>query len=582
MGAAEAGEIVVGDGETLWTRWNTVAARQPDGEAVVWVRAGEPSRRWQWRELLAAARGYAGWLKGAGVRPGEICALVIRHHADFFPLYMGVEAAGAIPAVLAYPNSRLHPENFREGLSGMARKSGLDWVLTEEELGSEIAALATGTNTTVRGILFPFGDAGGQGGARVDPGEGAGTHAAAANPEGPCLLQHSSGTTGLQKAVVLSHRAVLEHVERYGRSISLRPDDRIISWLPLYHDMGLIAALHLALASGVTTVQIDPFEWVQAPVLLLEQIAAERGTLTWVPNFALNLMADRIQDDEMDGIRLDSLRMIVNCSEPVRAESYAKFVARFERHGLRREAMASCYAMAETTFAVTQSEPGRPPASTQANRAALAAGVVRKAAQDEDARLCVSSGRPIEGCAVRVEDELGNVLADGAAGELVVASVSLFDRYRGDAEKTAEVLCEGWYRTGDLGFVLDGEVFIIGRKKDIIIVAGKNLFPEDIEDAVGAVSGVLPGRVVAFGVDDAVLGTETVAVVAETPLGARPERDALRRRIVEAGMAADASISTVYLVPPRWLIKSSAGKPSRKANRERIERLGSEAKEAFR
>jgi fatty-acyl-CoA synthase len=549
-------------GGTLWKRWNDVASRRSGGEAVVWVRDGEPSRRWSWGQLLDAARGYAAWLRAAGVSPGQVCAVVVRHHAEFYPLYMGIEAAGAIPAVLAYPNARLHPEKFRDGLRGMARKSGLDWVLTERELGPEIAALATGSDATVRGVLFPL--------AERDTARSVPSVAPDARENDPCLLQHSSGTTGLQKAVVLSHRAVLEHVDAYGRSIGISAVDKIVSWLPLYHDMGLIAALHLPLASGITTVQIDPFEWVQAPVLLLQQIASEGGTLTWVPNFALNLMADRIGDDELEGVRLDSLRMIVNCSEPVRAESQEKFAARFESYGLRRGALASCYAMAETTFAVSQSEPGQEPASFRASRAALSAGAVWEAVWGEEARTCVSSGQPIPGCQVRVEDVGGNVLPDNAVGELVVASGSLFDGYRGDAAKTAEVLAGGWFRTGDLGFTRDGEVFVIGRKKDIIIVAGKNLFPEDIEDAVSAVPGLLPGRVVAFGVDDPALGTETVAVVAETPIEEKLERDALRRRIVEAGMAVDAPISEVYLVPPRWLIKSSAGKPSRKANRERV------------
>jgi acyl-CoA synthetase (AMP-forming)/AMP-acid ligase II len=176
----------------------------------------------------------------------------------------------------------------------------------------------------------------------------------------------------------------------------------------------------------------------------------------------------------------------------------------------------------------------------------------------------------IEGCEVRIVGENGDDGEAQAVGEIVVRSPSLFDGYRNQPEKTAAVLSDGWYRSGDLGFLADGELFVVGRQKDVIVVAGKNIYPEDVEDAVGAVAGILPGRVVAFGEDDQQLGTERIAVIAESEVADREARSALRRRVVEAGMWVDVAIVRVYLVPPRWLIKSSAGKPSRRANRERV------------
>ena len=548
--------------ESLWERWQKHAASHPGREAIVHWVAGEPPYRWSWAALVESAVGFGHRLADQGVGAGDVCAIVVRHHRDFYPLYMGIVSLGALPAVLAYPNARLHPEKFRQGLAGMASRSGLDWILTERELTPVVGPLVAGEASTIRGLLFP-----------LDANDGSDTNATrrppapAASPDAPCLLQHSSGTTGLQKAVMLSHRAVLEHVLRYGAAIALTPDDRVASWLPLYHDMGLIAAFELPLAFGTPTVQLDPFEWVTAPVLLLEAISAERATLTWLPNFAYNLMADRIHDDDLSGVRLDSLRMVINCSEPVRAESHDKLHARFAPYGLKREALAASYAMAETTFAVTQTTPGEEAKRVQVDRDELASGRLTFTDDTRRARECVSSGRVISGCELRVLGANGEAVAGGAIGELSVRSVSLFSGYRNNPEKTAEVLKDGWYATGDYGFLHSGELYVIGRKKDIIIVAGKNIYPEDIEDAIGRVPGVLPGRVVAFGIDDPRAGTEEICVVAESAEDA--DRKKLRLAIVQEGMRIDVTIGRVYLVPPRWLIKSSAGKPSRSANKER-------------
>jgi fatty-acyl-CoA synthase len=549
--------------ETLWERWTSNARRTPDREAIVHWVAGEKPFRWTWRELVDRAERFGHALREAGVRPGDVCATLIRHQPMFYPLYMAISAIGAIPSVLAYPNPRLHPEKLVQGLTGMSRRSGLGWVLTERELEPAVRPLVEAPGTTVRGLLFPLE-------WTVDGPQQAPFVPADAEPAGPCLLQHSSGTTGLQKAVVLSHAAVLEHARDYAESIALGPADRIASWLPLYHDMGLIAAFHVPLAFSVPVVILDPFEWVRAPVLLLEAISRERATLSWLPNFAYNLLADRVHDADLDGVRLDSVRMLVNCSEPVRAESHARMLGRFRRCGLRAGAFGACYAMAETTFAVTQTAPGAMARTVVVDREALSQGTAVPPTAPDRARMCVSSGTPIPGCEVHVESEDGARLGDGRVGELVVESRSLFDGYHNLPEDTAAVLSEGRYRTGDLGFRMAGEVFVVGRKKDIIIVAGRNLYPEDIEDAVGAVPGVLPGRVVALGVPDEALGTEQVWVIAESNSHGTEREEVLRIAIQMAGMAIDVTFARVFVAPPRWLVKSSAGKPSRQANRERL------------
>jgi acyl-CoA synthetase (AMP-forming)/AMP-acid ligase II len=385
----------------------------------------------------------------------------------------------------------------------------------------------------------------------------------------PFLLQHSSGTTGLQKAVVLSHRAVLEHVKRYSKAIKLSEKDKVVSWLPFYHDMGLIAAFHMPLIYGIPSVQIDPFQWVSAPSVFFNAISDEKCTIAWLPNFAYNFMADRVSDEDMKNTRLDSMRMFINCGEVVRADSHNKFLHRFQKYGVKRESLAACYAMAETTFAVTQTTPGIEAPSVTMNRD-VSSKRINKVEDNNLAKICVSSGKPISGCSLKIVDKNGKELPEGKVGRIIISSVSLFDGYRNNPQKTQLALKDGWYLSGDLGFYHQGEYFVVGREDDVIIVAGNNIYPEDIEEGVSKVPGIIPGRVVAFGVDNQQLGTQDICVVAETVIENETEKEPLKLNVMQAGMSVDVTILRVYLVRPRWLIKSSSGKLSRRVNRDRI------------
>ena len=558
------------EGETLWERWQYFAQTIPDQEAIIHWNAVEEPVRWTYSSLIETANKFSVYLKSIGIKKGDVCAIIIRHNPYFYPLYMGITGIGALPSVLAYPNPRLHPEKFSQGLEGMALRSGLDWILTETALEEMILPFVENEATTVNELYFPM---------EWDLEREVNSKSvhelsdirAEIKPEEPMLLQHSSGTTGLQKPVALSHEAILKHVKNYGKSINISADDKVASWLPLYHDMGLIAAFHVPLASGIPSIQIDPFEWVLAPILLFMATSEEKATLTWLPNFAYNLMADKLSNEEMEDISLKSLRMVCNCSEPVRSESHKKFIERFEQFGFNRNALAAMYAMAETTLAVSQTTSGEQAEEVSVDREMLANGTVVLADDNSKARVCVSSGKLLNECSLKIVDEFRNDLPADSVGEIVVKSVSMFSGYRNYPEKTVEVLDEdGWYYTGDIGFVIDEDLYVIGRKKDIIIVAGNNIYPEDVEDIVSKVDKVIPGRIIAFGEDDLELGTEQVSVIAETKLDAEDEFDKLRVAILRAGMEINVNIHSVYLVPPRWLIKSSSGKPSRKANRERI------------
>ncbi|MBF0216886.1 MAG: AMP-binding protein [Candidatus Omnitrophica bacterium] len=549
--------------------WQNHAIRYPGNEAIVhWDALGEPFR-WTYGSLLDVSDTIACSLIRSGIETGDVCALILRHNKFFYPTYLAIAAIGAIPAVLAYPNARLHPDKFVHGMSGMLERSGLDWILTEKDLAPVIDPLTAAGQNRIKGILFPLEWTGS---ARTGNRNSLpiGKRRDTLDNASPFLLQHSSGTTGLQKAVVMSNKAILDHVNNYSAAIGLSQHDKVVNWLPLYHDMGLIAAFILPLAFGIPSIQLDPFQWVTAPSILLHAVTREKATLAWMPNFAYVFLADRIPDDELDGVDLSSIRMLINSSEVVRGESHEKFFNRFVKYGFRRSALSTCYAMAEATFAVTQTPPGSDAVSLAVDSQALAKRKVLPARGVGPSKLCVSSGKPIPGCSVKISDKDGTEMPDDRIGTVLIRSDSLFDGYMNDPEKTRLSKRDGWYISGDLGFIHDGECFVIGREDDVIINAGRNIFPEDVEDAVNTVPGVIPGRVVAFGVEDAATGTEKVCLAAETPYLTEKEKEALKLAVKIAGMAVDVTIQEVYLVPPRWLIKSSSGKPSRKTNMARI------------
>jgi acyl-CoA synthetase (AMP-forming)/AMP-acid ligase II len=387
------------------------------------------------------------------------------------------------------------------------------------------------------------------------------------------LLQHSSGTTGLQKGVALSHAAVLRQLAAYLPALEFSTQDVIVSWLPLYHDMGLIAGFLLPILAGAKLVMLSPFEWVRAPWLLLQAVSSYHGTLSWLPNFAYNFSAARIPDRELAGVDLSSWRAVINCSEPMAAESHRMFTNRFRAWGLRENALATCYAMAENVFAVSQGGIGEAVRIDRVDGEVLARQALARPAESSSARVVevVSAGPPLRNCELRVVDPDGSPRPDREVGELVLHSDCMLDGYFNRPDATAEALRDGWYRTGDLGYLAEGEVFITGRKKDLMIVGGKNIFPQDIEALINQVPGVHPGRVVVFGIFNPALGTEEVAAVVETDPRSRGDPARLSLAIRETvATGSEVTLGPLKLVDERWLVKTSSGKIARGANRDKL------------
>jgi fatty-acyl-CoA synthase len=388
------------------------------------------------------------------------------------------------------------------------------------------------------------------------------------------FLQHSSGTTGLQKGVALSHRAVLNQIESYSRTIDLRDDDVVVSWLPLYHDMGLIAGFVMPIVAGIPLVMMSPFQWVRSPKTLLQAIHEYRGTLCWLPNFAYNHCALTIRQRDLEGLDLSSWRAAINCSEPVRLHSHQTFLDKFGPYGFKESALATSYAMAEMVFAVTQSEIGRPPRVEWIEIEAYQKDQIAVLAEPDapGAMSVVSCGRPIDGVEVAVIDANGGRLPERQHGQIITRGNAMLTGYYKRPDLTEEALLDSWYKTGDMGYIADGEVYISGRAKDLIIVAGKNVYPQDLEAIANTVPGVYPGRAVAFGVEDAHLGTEAIVMVAEVdgeggadhPDGFKALAAEVRKRVVQQ---TEVTLNDVRLVEERWVIKTSSGKIARADNR---------------
>ncbi|GAP16096.1 acyl-CoA synthetase [Longilinea arvoryzae] len=543
---------------------------QPDSTALVLQTARQPDWTLSVSDLIRAAAGWQSVLAGHGVCPGEAVLLILQHGSDLVQAYFGCVLNGSIPAVMPFLTEKLLPERYRAELSALLGVTRPAAVITYADFEGEVLAAGGGGDAPavivaerVRAEAAPEPDWEQLPGLRRDPDDIA-------------LLQHSSGTTGLQKGVALSHRAVLRQLEVYSRALRLDPArDTIVSWLPLYHDMGLIASFLMPLLLGVPLVLMSPFDWVRAPYRLLQSISAYRGTLTWLPNFAYNFCAQKIRDRDLQGVDLSSLRGVINCSEPCRPESHAAFTARFAGFGLNPAALMTCYAMAENVFAVTQAGLDGPVSEDVIDRDALQVERVARPVPADDGRAVVrmlSNGRPLPNVALRVVDANGADLPERAVGEIVLRSDCMLSEYYRRPEVTRKAfLPGGWYLTGDLGYLAGGELFVSGRKKDLIIVGGKNIYPQDIETAASQVPGVHPGRVVAFGLFDEAAGTEEVALVAEVDPAGPAEREALADAIRQAVTRGTAvTLRRVHLVGAGWIIKTSSGKTARGANKERF------------
>ena len=533
---------------------------------MVLQHSGQEDRKVTYRELLEGANAHARSLQAAGIQPGEVVILILQHGSDLVFSFFGAVLHGAIPSIMPFLTEKLLPERYRADLASLVSITRPAAIITYPEFEAEVRA-ALHPGDSVRAVLLAD---------QVEPPSAPDfdqLQGLRRTPQDIVLLQHSSGTTGLQKGVALSHQAVFNQLAAYQQALHLDPEqDVIVSWLPLYHDMGLIAGFLQPVLTRTLLVMMSPFEWVRAPQRLLTAVSQYRGTLSWLPNFAYNFCAQKIRDRHLEGVDLSSWRAVINCSEPVRYESHRAFLERFAPHGFRPQALAASYAMAENVFGVTQGGIDAPLTVDIIDREAFQVErVARPCADGEGALKMVSCGRPLSNTQVRILSAEGQELPERHVGEVALHSDCMLTGYYNRPDETAKAFRGEWYLTGDYGYLADGELYVSGRKKDLIIVGGKNIYPQDLENLAMSVPGVHAGRVSAFGVDNPEAGTEDVVIVAEVdsedPQVREQIADGIRQAVTRGSAVA---LRSVYLVGPQWLVKTSSGKNARLANREKF------------
>jgi fatty-acyl-CoA synthase len=531
----------MGGPDRLIDRIRHTAMSRREAPALTFLDGRLQPSAYTFGELLDAADLVARRLARTPLEPGSPVGILLRTQEEQVLHYLGALDAGLVPAILTPPNRKLNAPYYAETMAAVLARSGFAAVVTDLE------DIAAGYPTLIPGSLERSGPWGTRTG---EPVEGR-----------VSFMQFSSGTTGIKRGVLVSDEAVITQLATYGEAIRLSAEDVILSWLPLYHDMGFIAALNLPLAAGVHSVMIEPVDWVTNPSLFLQAASDYRATVSWNPNFAYAFMAQRVRDRHLRAVDLSAFRALVNCSEPVTFQAQQLFAERFGAHKLRPDVFRGCYAMAETVFALTHGDPTDPCfLDTQGP-----AGSAYRKGQ----RTYVSVGRPLRGVELRVVDELGHDLPDRHIGELFARSPFNLSGYYRNPEATEKAFAGEWYRTGDLGYCADGAFYVVGRSKDLLIIGGVNVFPEDIERLVGGIPGVKAGRVSAFAEFDEQQQTEQVVVLAESDkTGA--DADALlmegRQRIQSAFLISGFKL---HLVEPGWLVKSTSGKMARAANRKK-------------
>ena len=529
-----------------------------------------------YRGLAEAAREAAQGLIERDIVPGDRIALMLPTGRDFFVAFFAILYAGAVPVPI-YPPMRLSQlEEHLRRQAGILSNAEVRLLITVPEARGAAAMLQAKVEslTAVESVaaLTPRGEA---------------MQLPLPNEASTALIQYTSGSTGDPKGVVLTHANLLSNIRAMGQAMEATSADTFVSWLPLYHDMGLIGAWLGCLYFAVPLYVMSPLSFLVRPESWLWAIHRFRATLSVAPNFAYELCLNKIDDERLKGLDLSCLRMTLNGAEPVSVPTLRRFTERFAHYGFRPEAMAPVYGLAENSVGLAFPPPGRMPVIDRVDRESLTRqGFAEPAKADAPHRLeIVSCGLPLSGNEVRIVDELGVELGDRHEGRLEFRGPCATSGYYRNEAKTRELLHGGWCDSGDRAYMAGGEIFITGRIKDIIIRGGRNFYPQEIEEAIAEIKGIRKGCVAVFGVTDDASGTERLIVVAETRETGAAARAALQERARQAVTdIAGTPPDEVILAPPRSVPKTSSGKIRRTAARELYEtgRIGEPQQAAWR
>ena len=519
-----------------------------------------------YRQLKTGAAKVAAGLQQAGLQPAEPVAIMLPSGADYFYSFFGILMAGGIP-VPVYPPVR--PSQLEDHMLRHARilaNCRAVTLITVPE-ARKVAHLLRAQVPDLKHIVT-VAELMASSVTAVPP---------ALSGNDIAFLQYTSGSTGNPKGVVLTHANLLANIRAMGQTVRVTSEDVFVSWLPLYHDMGLIGAWLGSLYYAMLLVVMSPLSFLARPERWLWTIHRYRGTLSASPNFGYEYCLKRLKDEDLEGLDLGCWRAAFNGAETISPDTLQQFTSRFANHGFHAGAMMPVYGLAESSVGLAFPPLNRGPVIDQIERATfMHSGQAKpQPGSGEHALRFVSSGSPLPGHQIRIVDTAGQELPERQEGRLEFRGPSTTSGYYRDADNTRKLFHQDWLDSGDLAYIANGEVYITGRIKDIIIRAGRNIYPHELEEAVGNIPGIRTGRVAVFGSADTRTATERLIVLAETRSRDDVEREKLRTGInTLATDLVGAPPDEVVLAPPGTVLKTSSGKIRRAASRELFEKGG--------
>jgi len=511
------------------------------------------SELFSWSDLEHDCRRFAQLYVDHGLGEGDQVLIFLEFGRSLYGAFIGAMLCGVVPSFMPTLSIRQNPTIFWSSHRELLNRLQPAAIIGSAQVFGEMTAAGLQFGNMRRIYLEDLPDSGRCEWSIVKDGSLA-------------FLQHSSGTTGLKKGVALTYNALVRQLDSYSAALKLTGRERIVSWLPLYHDMGLVACFLLPLYQALEIHHIEPERWVTRPMVLFEALHGREGTLIWMPNFAFDHMTMTLGETLKAGnFDLAGVKAFINCSEPCKPESFDRFLQTFAALGVRPEQLQCCYAMAETTFAATQTNIGDVPCRVRVDPDRLGIG---QTPIDSVGRMeIIESGREVHGIRIDYYDEHREIVPDETVGEIGITGSFLFREYNKDPERTFQQLQGGVYFTNDLGFRHHGSHFVLGRKDDVIIVNGRNLFAHEIEKVLADVAGLRPGRAVAVALQNERTGTCDLIILAERNPRVDRNDEAIRQEVI-------ARIYSVFAVHPKsvairepgTLVKTTSGKISRRLN----------------
>ncbi|RME85077.1 MAG: fatty acyl-AMP ligase [Planctomycetota bacterium] len=530
-------------------------------EGIVYIKDNGEEEWIPYAELLKLARDYGKVFAEYGVQPNDRVAIVLPTCKAFLGGFWGALYAGAIPFALYPPSLMVDLQEYKEKTARIFSQAKPKAILTLPAIKPVMENLPSWNQKV--SILVP---------KNFEEVNSEGFESFPAKPEDIAFLQFTSGSTSSPRGVVLTHSNVIANAEAIVEASQMTQKDVGISWLPPYHDMGLIGKIIVCVRTGVKLVWMSPQYFLRKPVRWLEAITKYGGTMSAAPNFAYSLCVRKVRDKDLERLDLSSWRLAFNGAEPIDAEVIQNFTEKFGKCGFKPETMYPVYGLAESALAVTFPKPGTPVVFDTVDREVLAEkGIAQEVPKDHPKALTlVGCGKAVPTTEIRIVNDQGEDLPEREVGEVLAKGPSICQGYYMNEEATQALLQDGWLHTGDLGYIAKGNLFITGRIKDMIIVRGKNYLPQDIEVVAQKVEHVRKGRVVAFSIPDEKESTEHCAVAAEIDPNLDEEKqewivDEIKKRVFQS---VGIRPKVVCLLQAGALPKTSSGKLQRSLARK--------------